>query len=76
MTNALLSVLAQSSSSYTDSGIVFQGIVESTHGITYGFVLPPTNATGPLAEEFIGEIIVPVVNGWVSLNAIFPRILT
>ena len=56
---------AQSSSSYVDSGITWQGLVEPIHGVTYGFVLPPAGSTGSLAQEFVGEIIAPVANEWV-----------
>jgi hypothetical protein len=58
-------VLAQSAP-YTDQGIQFNGITESGHGVTYGFVLPPTTATGATAQEFIGEIVSPIANKWVS----------
>ncbi|EJD04707.1 cellobiose dehydrogenase [Fomitiporia mediterranea MF3/22] len=57
--------LAQSNS-YTDQGITFQGITDPTHSVTYGFVFPPTTDTSK-ANEFIGEVIVPVVNEWVGL---------
>ena len=35
--------------------------------MTYGFVLPPTTATGATAQEFIGEVIAPVANKWVGI---------
>ncbi|KZS87659.1 cellobiose dehydrogenase [Sistotremastrum niveocremeum HHB9708] len=66
LASVVTGVLSQSVA-YTDSGINFQGIFETTHGIQYGFVFPPTTATGATAQEFIGEIIVPVVNQWVGL---------
>ncbi|KZS87660.1 cellobiose dehydrogenase [Sistotremastrum niveocremeum HHB9708] len=59
--------LAQSSTSYTDSGITFQGLQEPTHGVNYGFVFPPTTATGATAQEFIGEIVAPVNIKWAGL---------
>ncbi|KAL5510993.1 hypothetical protein ACEPAG_3712 [Sanghuangporus baumii] len=59
-------VFAQSSSAYTDQGITFQGITDATHEVTYGFVFPPLSETSK-ADEFIGEIIVPVANKWVGL---------
>ncbi|KZS90558.1 CBD9-like protein [Sistotremastrum niveocremeum HHB9708] len=63
----LVGVALAQSSSYTDSGITFQGITESVHGVTYGFVLPPAGSTGSLATEFIGEIIAPIANKWVGI---------
>ena len=60
-------MFAQSSTSYVDNGIPFQGLQESTHGVSYGFVFPPTSATGDTATEFIGDLIVPVANEWVGL---------
>lgn len=33
----------------------------------YGFVFPPTTATGATAQEFIGEIVAPVANEWVGI---------
>lgn len=35
--------------------------------MSYGFVFPPTTATGSTATEFIGDLIVPVANKWVGL---------
>lgn len=59
--------LAQQSVPYTDHGIQFNGFTDTQgHGTTYGFVLPPTTATGATAQEFIGEFIIPVANKWVS----------
>ncbi|THH08759.1 hypothetical protein EW145_g2494 [Phellinidium pouzarii] len=58
--------LAQSVS-YIDNGIPFEGLIEPIHNVTYGFVFPPTTATGAETQEFIGELIVPVVNEWVGL---------
>ncbi|KAH8115148.1 cellobiose dehydrogenase [Phellopilus nigrolimitatus] len=66
---ALVSVLGAAfaqSIAYTDEGITFQGIVDPVHNVTYGFVFPPTTETDE-AQEFIGEIITPVVNEWVGL---------
>lgn len=60
-------VLAQASDSYTDSGITWQGLRESTHGTTWGFVLPPLDSTGPTAQEFVGQIIVPNEVNWAGL---------
>ncbi|KAH7905028.1 hypothetical protein BJ138DRAFT_1165526 [Hygrophoropsis aurantiaca] len=60
------SVLAQSSTSYTDPdiGITFQGYTDATTDVTYGFVFPVgTDRDG----EFIGEIISPVTNQWVGV---------
>ena len=37
------------------------------HGVTYGFVFPPTTETSE-SDEFIGEIITPVANKWVGLS--------
>ncbi|KAF7311951.1 PLC-like phosphodiesterase [Mycena indigotica] len=48
--------------SYVDFGITFSGFKETKHNITYGFTLPPSNAT-----EFLGEIIAPVANKWVGV---------
>jgi cellobiose dehydrogenase (acceptor) len=61
------SALAQASSSYTDSGITWQGLQETTHGTTWGFVFPPLDSTGPTATEFVGQIIVPSNVGWAGL---------
>lgn len=55
--SAILSlVYGQASTSYTDSGVTFQGLQEPIHNVTYGFVLPPTSSTNE-SNEFIGEII-------------------
>jgi len=59
-------VLSQASTSYTDSGITFQGLQEPIHNVTYGFVLPPTSSTTE-STEFIGEIIASAANKWVGL---------
>lgn len=60
-------MLAQSSSSYTDSdnGIVFQGYTDPVYSITYGAVFPPLSES---STEFIGEIIAPVETKWVGLS--------
>ncbi|KAH8107442.1 cytochrome domain of cellobiose dehydrogenase Hp3 Ph 7.5 [Phellopilus nigrolimitatus] len=61
---AATAALAQSSS-YTDSGITFQGITDSTYNITVGFVMPPAGSAG--TDEFIGEIISPTSINWVGV---------
>ncbi|KAH7915559.1 hypothetical protein BJ138DRAFT_58881 [Hygrophoropsis aurantiaca] len=60
------SVLAQSSTSYTDpdNGITFQGYTDAITDVTYGFVFP---AGSDSDDEFIGEIISPVTNQWVGI---------
>ncbi|KAH7920847.1 CBD9-like protein [Leucogyrophana mollusca] len=60
------SVLAQSSTSYTDpdNGITFQGYTDTTTNVTYGFVFPSGSDSD---DEFIGEIISPVANQWVGI---------
>ena len=35
--------------------------------MNYGFAFPPTTATGPEAQEFVGEIVAPVANQWVGI---------
>ncbi len=62
-----ISLALAQSISYTDQGITFQGLQEPTHDVWYGFVFPPTTVTGAEAQEFIGEIVAPVVNQWVGL---------
>ena len=57
---------AQSSSSYTDQGITFQGITDPTYNVTYGFVFPPLTETNE-TTEFIGEIVTPVSNQWIGV---------
>lgn len=59
-------LVVSQSVSYTDEGIPFNGLIEPTHNVTYGFVFPPTTETSE-STEFIGEVIVPVVNKWVGL---------
>ncbi len=44
-------------------------MTDPEYGVTYGFVLPPTNATGSTATEFIGEILAPVSNEWVRITS-------
>ncbi|EGN94368.1 hypothetical protein SERLA73DRAFT_77778 [Serpula lacrymans var. lacrymans S7.3] len=63
-------VLAQSSSSYTDSGngFVFQGYTDPVYNVTYGFVLPPLVTTGTNSTEFIGEIVAPLDAQWIGLS--------
>ncbi|KAI0320478.1 cellobiose dehydrogenase [Amylostereum chailletii] len=61
--------LAQSSTSYYDSGngITFQGITDPTYGVTYGAVFPPLVTSGAQSTEFIGEIVAPVAAKWIGL---------
>ncbi|KAH8107437.1 cytochrome domain of cellobiose dehydrogenase Hp3 Ph 7.5 [Phellopilus nigrolimitatus] len=61
---AAATALAQSSS-YTDSGITFQGITVATYDITIGFVTPPAGSAD--TDEFIGEIVSPTSNKWIGL---------
>ncbi|TDL21117.1 cellobiose dehydrogenase [Rickenella mellea] len=68
LASAVGCALAQSSVSYSDSGITWQGIFDPTYGVSYGFVLPPTTATGALAQEFVAEIVSPIANKWIGLS--------
>ncbi|KAH7920130.1 hypothetical protein BV22DRAFT_823461 [Leucogyrophana mollusca] len=63
------SVLAQSSSSYTDpdNGFVFQGYTEPVHNVTYGLVFPPLVTSGSNSTEFIGEIVATSDAKWIGL---------
>ncbi|KAI0047487.1 hypothetical protein FA95DRAFT_1217544 [Auriscalpium vulgare] len=58
--------LAQQSSSYVDplNGIAFQGMTDSTYGITIGAVFPPV---GTQSTEFIGEIVAPKSATWIGV---------
>ena len=64
-----MTVLSQSSSSYTDpsNGITFQGYSDPVHGVTYGAVFPPLATSGSNPTEFIGEIVAPLAAKWVGL---------
>ncbi|EGN94369.1 hypothetical protein SERLA73DRAFT_171373 [Serpula lacrymans var. lacrymans S7.3] len=64
------SVLAQSSSGYTDSGngFVFQGYTDPVYDVTYGLVFPPLVTTGTNSTEFIGEIVAPIGAQWIGLS--------
>ena len=53
---------AQISSSYTDAGITFQGIVGPTTNLTVGFVTP----TDDSQDEFVGEMVAQSSAKWVS----------
>ncbi|KAI5118114.1 hypothetical protein M0805_003468 [Coniferiporia weirii] len=61
----VIGTLAQVSSSYTDSGITFQGITDPTYNITIGFVTPPAGSSD--TDEFIGEIVSPISNQWIGI---------
>ncbi|EAU86798.2 cellobiose dehydrogenase [Coprinopsis cinerea okayama7 len=47
-----------------DTGITFQGRTDPVHGVTIGYVLPPLE---PASDEFIGQILAPIENGWVGI---------
>jgi hypothetical protein len=63
--NLFSSVLAQTSTSFTDpdNGITFQGLQEPVHDVSYGFVFPEST-TG---DEFIGEILAPIDAQWIGI---------
>ncbi|KAF9447347.1 hypothetical protein P691DRAFT_782546 [Macrolepiota fuliginosa MF-IS2] len=65
-------VLAQSASAYVDpdNGISFVGSTELATGLTYGYVFPPADSTGSLADEFIGEIVSPIATKWAGTSPI------
>lgn len=55
---ALGSVVATAfAAAYNDSGIAFEGYVDTTNGITYGFVFPPDAQQPASGAEFVGQII-------------------
>jgi len=66
LTSLATLAFAQASVSYTDSGITFQGLQETVHNVTYGFVLPPASETSE-ATEFIGEVIAAADNKWIGI---------
>lgn len=40
------------------------GLTELGTHVTYGYIFPPLDSTGSLAQEFIGEIIAPITVKW------------
>ncbi|KAJ7472253.1 cellobiose dehydrogenase [Mycena galericulata] len=62
------SVLSQAAMEYTDpeNGITFWGFTDVVHNVTYGYVFPPLATSGPNPDEYIAELVVPVVNQWVG----------
>ncbi|KAJ3567244.1 hypothetical protein NP233_g6490 [Leucocoprinus birnbaumii] len=61
--------LAQAGGPYVDpdNGISFTGYTDPVHGVTYGYVFPPADSTGSLANEFIGEIVAPIATKWAGV---------
>ncbi|KAJ3564506.1 hypothetical protein NP233_g8247 [Leucocoprinus birnbaumii] len=70
--SAVRSVLAQVAAPYVDpdNGISFVGSTELATGITFGYVFPPLDSTGSLANEFIGEIVAPISTKWAGASPI------
>ncbi|KAF9004636.1 hypothetical protein BDQ17DRAFT_1390151 [Cyathus striatus] len=64
------SAFAQVGSLYTDpdNGITFFGSTDPVHSMTIGYTLPPADATGDLANEFIGEIVAPIATLWAGVS--------
>lgn len=64
--------LAQVGAPYVDpdNGISFFGSTELGSNVRTGYVFPPSDSTGDLANEFIGEIVSPVGTAWVGLSPI------
>ncbi|KAJ7621156.1 cellobiose dehydrogenase [Roridomyces roridus] len=62
------SVLSQAALPYTDpeNGINFWGFTDVVHNVTWGYVFPPLATSGPNPNEYIGEVVVPVVNQWIG----------
>ncbi|KAJ7740946.1 cellobiose dehydrogenase [Mycena maculata] len=62
------SVLSQEATEYTDpdNGITFWGLTDVVHNVTYGYVFPPLATSGPNPDEYIAELVVPLVNQWVG----------
>ncbi|KAJ7489446.1 cellobiose dehydrogenase [Mycena latifolia] len=60
------SALSQAAMQYTDpdNGITFWGITDVVHNVTYGYVFPPLATSGPNPNEYIAEIVSPIVNQW------------
>ncbi|KXN88674.1 Cellobiose dehydrogenase [Leucoagaricus sp. SymC.cos] len=53
-----------------DNGISFVGSTEAATGVQMGYVFPPADSTGSLANEFIGEIVSPIATKWVGLSPV------
>jgi cellobiose dehydrogenase (acceptor) len=53
-----------------DNGISFFGSTELGNDVLSGYVFPPLDSTGGLANEFIGEIVSPIETAWVGLSPI------
>lgn len=51
-----------------DNGISFVGSTEVATGVTFGYVFPPADSTGSLANEFIGEVVSPIATKWVGVS--------
>lgn len=51
-----------------DNGISFVGSTELGNGVTFGYVFPPADSTGALADEFIGEVVSPIATKWVGVS--------
>ncbi|KAF7760214.1 CAZyme family AA8 [Agaricus bisporus var. burnettii] len=64
--------LAQVGAPYVDpdNGISFFGSTELGSNVRTGYVFPPSDSTGDLANEFIGEIVSPIGTAWVGLSPI------
>ncbi|KAJ7705314.1 hypothetical protein B0H17DRAFT_1156782 [Mycena rosella] len=62
------SALSQAAAQYTDpdNGITFWGLTDVVHNVTYGYVFPPLATSGPNPNEYIAEIVAPLVNQWVG----------
>ncbi|KAJ7041899.1 PLC-like phosphodiesterase [Mycena alexandri] len=56
-------VSSQTPIQYIADEVQFTGIVENSHGVTYGFILP--NASG--VPEFVGQVVAPLENKWVGV---------
>jgi len=63
-------VLSQAGGQYVDpdNGIPFWGYTEPVHGMTFGYIFPPLDSTGSLANEFIGEIVAPLDAKWAGVS--------
>ncbi|KAF9447344.1 hypothetical protein P691DRAFT_821966 [Macrolepiota fuliginosa MF-IS2] len=63
-------VLSQAGAQYVDpdNGIPFWGLTEPVHGMTLGWIFPPLDSTGSLANEFIGEIVAPIDTLWAGVS--------
>lgn len=66
----VIPVLSQAGGQYVDpdNGIPFWGYTDPVHGMTLGYIFPPLDSTGDLANEFIGEIVAPRDAKWAGVS--------